>query len=81
MIERLSQHFAHVALALGEFIQEEDAVVCERHRPRHGDVAAANPPHIRDGLVGWGLKLLFTPPHSPHYNWAHSLEVCRSRLL
>jgi hypothetical protein len=40
-----------------------------------------NHAHVGDGLMGGGLKLLFTPPHSPRYNWAHALEVCRSRLL
>jgi hypothetical protein len=80
-LERLSQDLAAMARALGPLIQEQDAVMCEKDFPRHGHATPADQAHVGDGLVGGGLKLLFTPSHSPRYNWVHSLEVCRSRLL
>ena len=35
----------------GELIQEEDPVVGQRHLTRHGDMSAADQPHIRDGVM------------------------------
>jgi hypothetical protein len=52
LLERLSQDLQDVAAARRPCIQEEHPVVREGHlaRPRH--VAPADPPRIRDGLVG-----------------------------
>jgi hypothetical protein len=36
---------------LGDFIQEEDAVMDQRHFGRHRHVAAADQPDILDGVV------------------------------
>jgi hypothetical protein len=41
-----------MAAELGPFIQEEHAVVGERHLAGHRDVAAADQPRIRDSMVG-----------------------------
>jgi hypothetical protein len=38
--------------ALGQFIQEEHAMVGQRHLARHRHVAAADQPDIRDGVMG-----------------------------
>jgi hypothetical protein len=51
LLERLSQHFEHVALARGQLIQEQNAVMRQRDLPRHGPLAAADQPHIPHGLV------------------------------
>jgi hypothetical protein len=37
---------------LGPFIQAEDAVVRQRHLPRRRHVAPADPPDVRDGVMG-----------------------------
>jgi hypothetical protein len=41
-----------MAAAFGQFIQEEHAVVRQRHVARHRHVAAAAPPHMRNGVMG-----------------------------
>ena len=50
--ERLSQDLPNVAAELGELIQEQDAVMGQRHLARHRDMTPADQPHIRDGMVG-----------------------------
>jgi hypothetical protein len=44
-----------MAPELRPFIQEAHAVVRQRHLARHGQVPAADQPHIRDGMM-WGAK-------------------------
>jgi hypothetical protein len=51
-LERLTQHFKPMPRALGELIEEEHTVVGPRHLTRHGDLTAADQPHIGNGLVG-----------------------------
>jgi hypothetical protein len=51
LLERLPQHFEHMAAELGQFIQQEDAVVRQRHLARHRDLTTPDQPHIRDGVV------------------------------
>jgi hypothetical protein len=41
-----------VASELRQLIQEAHAVVRQRHLPRHRHVAPADPPRVREGLVG-----------------------------
>jgi hypothetical protein len=41
-----------MAAELGQFIQEEHAVVGQRGLPWHRHVAPAEQPHIRDGEMG-----------------------------
>jgi hypothetical protein len=41
-----------MAAELGQFIQEEHAMVGQRHVSRHRHVASADQPRIRDGMVG-----------------------------
>jgi hypothetical protein len=50
MIKGLAQHFQYVAAKLWQFIQEEHAVVRQRHlaRPRH--LPSPDQPHIGDGV-------------------------------
>ena len=46
LLERLAQDLKAMAAALGPFIQEEHAVVGQRHLTRHRHVAATDQPHI-----------------------------------
>jgi hypothetical protein len=52
LLEGLAQHLQDVAAELRQFIQEEDAVVCQRPLARHRDLASPDQPHIGDGVMG-----------------------------
>jgi hypothetical protein len=52
LFERLAQDLQDVASQLGPCIQEAHAVVGQRHLARHRPVAAADQPHIGEGVVG-----------------------------
>jgi hypothetical protein len=52
LLERLSQYLQDMAAELGQFIQEEHAMVAQRRVTRHRHVAPTDPPRIRDGVVG-----------------------------
>jgi hypothetical protein len=52
LLERLAQHLQDVAAALRPCIQEESAVVRQRHLPRLRHRPAADQAHIRDGVRG-----------------------------
>jgi hypothetical protein len=52
LLERLAPGLEDMAAAFGDFIQAAHAMVCQRHVPRRRHLAAADQPHIRDGLVG-----------------------------
>jgi hypothetical protein len=80
LLEWLAQDLEPMPATLRQFLQEEDAVVGQRDLSRRGDLAPHQPCPCRRWSDG-RLKLLFTSPRSPRYNWAHALEVCRSHLL
>jgi hypothetical protein len=48
ILERLAQDLQDMAAELGQFIQEEHAMVGQRHFARHRHVAPADQPRIRD---------------------------------
>jgi hypothetical protein len=50
ILERLAQDLQDMAAKLGPFIQEEHAVVGQRHLAGHGDVAPTGQPRIRNGV-------------------------------
>ena len=52
IIERLTQDLQDMAAALGQLIQEEQAMVGQRHLAGHQYVAAADQPRIRDRMGG-----------------------------
>jgi hypothetical protein len=52
ILERLAQDLQDMAAELGPCIQEEHAIVGQRHFTRHRHVAPADQPRIRDGVVG-----------------------------
>ena len=51
LIEGLAQDLQDVAAELRQLIQEEYPVVRQRHLAGHGDLAAADPPYSRDGML------------------------------
>jgi hypothetical protein len=52
LLERLAEHLEDMTPELAEFVQEEHAMVYQRHLARHRDLTAADPPHIGDGVMG-----------------------------
>ena len=52
LLQRLPQDLQDMAAELGELIQEEHAIVGQRHLAWHRHVAATDQPRIRDGMVG-----------------------------
>ncbi len=52
LLQRLAQDLQDMAAELGELIQEEHAIVGQRHFARHGDLAPTDQPRIRDGMEG-----------------------------
>src|SRR5262245_10773328 len=56
IFERLAQDLQDVAAALRPFIQEEDAVVSQRHLARHRHVFPADQSHVRDGVMGGATR-------------------------
>jgi hypothetical protein len=51
LLERLAQDLKDLAVELGQFIQEEHAIVGQRHLAWHRHMAATDSPRIRDGVV------------------------------
>jgi hypothetical protein len=52
IFEWLAQDLEAMTAALGPFIQEQDAVMGQRHVARHRHMAPADQPHIGDRVVG-----------------------------
>jgi hypothetical protein len=52
LLERLAQDLQNMAAELGPFIQEEHAMVGQRHLAGHRHVAPTDQPRIREGVVG-----------------------------
>jgi hypothetical protein len=52
LLKRLAQDLKDMAAELGQFIQEEHAIVGQRHFSWHRHVASADQPRLRDGVVG-----------------------------
>ena len=51
LLQRLTQHFQHVASELRQLVQKQDTVVCQRHFARHGHLATPDQPDIGDGVM------------------------------
>jgi hypothetical protein len=51
ILQRLPQHLQHIAAELGPFIQEEHAMVGQRHVARHRHLAPADQARIREGMM------------------------------
>jgi len=52
LLERLPQDLQDMAAELGPCIQEQHAIVGQRHVARHWHVAPADLPRLRDGMMG-----------------------------
>jgi hypothetical protein len=52
LLEGLAQDLQDMAAELRQFIQNEDAVVRQRHFAGHRDLPAPDQPHIGDGVAG-----------------------------
>jgi hypothetical protein len=61
ILDRLPQDLQDMAAELGQFIEEEHAMVRQRHLTWHRHVAPADQPRIRDGVVGRGTGGSWTP--------------------
>jgi hypothetical protein len=85
IIERLAQDLEDMAAALGEFIQEAHAVVGQRHFARHRHVAAADQPHIGDGVMGGakrpGLTKIVRSPVRPATLWMRVVSMASARVM
>src|SRR5262249_14484488 len=56
LLEQLAQDLEHMPTKLGPFIQEEDAVVSQRHVTRHRHLAPADQPDSREGVMGGATR-------------------------
>jgi hypothetical protein len=56
LLKRLTSAFEHMTAKLRPFIQEEDAVVGQRHVARHRHVAPADQPDMRNGVMGGATR-------------------------
>ena len=52
LLEGLAQDLQDMAAELGPCIQEQHAIVGQRHVARHWHVAPADLPRLRDGMMG-----------------------------
>jgi hypothetical protein len=52
VLKQLTQDIEDMAAELGQFIQEEQAMVCQQHPARHWHLPAADQPHIGDRVMG-----------------------------
>jgi hypothetical protein len=64
ILKRLPQDLEDMAAELGQFVQEEHAIVGQRHVARLRHVAPTDQPHIRDGVVGRAKRAGGDPRHT-----------------
>jgi hypothetical protein len=85
LLERLAQDLQHMAAELGQFIQEAHAVVGQRHLARHRHLAAADQPHIRDGMMGGakgaGVTHAVRSPVRPATRWIRVVSMASARVI
>jgi hypothetical protein len=62
LLERLAQDLQDMAAALGPCIQEEHAIVGQRHLAGHRYLAATDQAHVREGIIRGVRK------HRPSYS-------------
>jgi hypothetical protein len=75
LLERLPQDIEDVAAALGPFILEEYTVVGQRHVARHRHVAAADQPHIGDGVMGGATRSGRDQSHTVAFEAGNAMEA------
>jgi hypothetical protein len=81
----LPQDLQDVAAELRLFIQEEHAVVRQRHLARQRHVAAADQPGIAYGMIGVGKGRAVTntarSPASPATRWMRVVSRASARII
>jgi hypothetical protein len=81
----LAQDLEDMAAALGRFIQEEHAIVGQRHFARHRHVAPADQSRIRDGVVGARKGRVVTTavqaPVRPATRWMRVVSRASGRAI
>jgi hypothetical protein len=85
LLERLPQDLKDVAAELGQFIQEEHAVVRQRDLAGRRHVTPADQSGIRDGLVGGakraGRHQRLRPPVRPATLWIRVVSMASARVM
>jgi hypothetical protein len=85
LLERLAQDLEDMAAELGPCIQEEHAVVGQRHLARHRHVAPTDQPHIRARVVGGRNGRVVTnavrAPVRPATRWMRVVSMASARVI
>jgi hypothetical protein len=85
LLERLAQDLQDVAAELRQFIEKENAMMRQRHLPRHGDLAPTDQPHIRDSVVGARNSRVKThavrAPVRPATRWTQVVSGASARVI
>jgi hypothetical protein len=86
LLEWLAQDLKDMAAELGPFIQEEHAMVGQRHVTRHRHVAPADQPRIRDGVVrgarhGRVVTNAVRSPVRPATRWIRVVSMASARVI
>jgi hypothetical protein len=85
ILKRLAQDLQDMAAALGPCIQEEHAMVGQRHVARHRHMAPADQPRIRDGIVGRAKQGVVTHavrlPGRPATLWIRIVSMASARVI
>ena len=84
-LQRLPQHLQDMAAELGQFIQEQHAVVGQRHLARHGHVAPPISPASE--MVWWGARNgrvvtnAVRSPVRPATLWMRVVSMASARVI
>src|SRR5262245_16711950 len=85
LLERLASDLERMTAALGEFIPPQDAVVGPRHVARHRHVAAADPSHVRHGVMGGRNGRVVTravrSPARQATSWMHVVSRASAKVM
>jgi hypothetical protein len=77
VLERLAQDLEHLPATLRPFIQDEGAVVRQRHLARHRHLAPADQADIRDGVVGRATRAGRDQRRTVAGEAGDAMEACR----
>ena len=85
LLERRAQDLEHLTAELRPFIQEEDAVVGQRHVARHRHVTPTDQPDVREGMLGGRHGRVVTtavrPPVRPATRWMRVVSRASARVM
>ena len=84
-LERRAQDLEHLTAELRPFIQEEDAVVGQRHVARHRHVTPTDQPDVREGMLGGRHGRVVTTavrsPVRPATRWMRVVSRASARVM